>query len=173
MSKPSLPRDYTHPLKEIKDRIAQAQTRAVLSVNAELVRLHWDIGRMIGRRQKREGWGAGVIPRLARALRSELPELKGFSERNIDRMIAFYRTYPNPAEFSPQPVSKLPRLEKVPRAVVKLAATRELPPAGTRIKPSRSGQKPDENPPDSLLWSVPWAHHVVLIERIKDRTVRL
>jgi hypothetical protein len=51
MSKLSLPRDYAVLLKEIMDRIAQAQTRAVLSVNAELVRLYWDIGRIIDSRQ--------------------------------------------------------------------------------------------------------------------------
>ena len=96
MSKPSLPADYAGLLKEIKARIQQAQTRAVLSVNAELVRLYWDIGRMIDDRQRQEGWGAAVIPRLARELRNELPEVKGFSERNIKRMLAFYRDYPDP-----------------------------------------------------------------------------
>jgi hypothetical protein len=39
MSKSFLPHDYTVLLQEIKDRIAQAQTPAVLSVNAELIRL--------------------------------------------------------------------------------------------------------------------------------------
>ncbi|MDD4270060.1 MAG: DUF1016 N-terminal domain-containing protein [Thermoguttaceae bacterium] len=68
----------------------------ILSVNAELVRLYWDIGRIIHERQHREGWGAGVIPRLAPHLKNELPDLKGFSERNIGHMIAFYREYPDP-----------------------------------------------------------------------------
>lgn len=58
--------------------------RAVLSANAELVRLYWDIGRMIDQRQQQEGWGAAVIPRLARELHNELPHVKGFSERNIN-----------------------------------------------------------------------------------------
>jgi outer membrane assembly lipoprotein YfiO len=39
------------------------------------------------------GWGAGVIPRLARELRNELPEEKGFSERDLKYMIRFYREY--------------------------------------------------------------------------------
>lgn len=51
------------------------------------------IGRMILERQEREGWGASVIPRLARDLRNELPEVKGFSERNIGYMIRFAREY--------------------------------------------------------------------------------
>ena len=76
-------------LADVKLRIQTAQTRAVLAANAELIRLYWDIGRMIDTRQKLEGWGAGVIPRLAAELKNELPELKGFSERNIGRMIAF------------------------------------------------------------------------------------
>jgi hypothetical protein len=91
VSKPSLPAGYAGLLKEIKDRIATAQARAVLAVNAELVRLYWDIGRLIDDRQRDEGWGAAVVPRLARELKNELAELKGFSERNIGRMLAFYR----------------------------------------------------------------------------------
>jgi hypothetical protein len=39
-------------LTEVKDRIQSAQTRAVLSVNAELVRLFWDIGRIIARNRR-------------------------------------------------------------------------------------------------------------------------
>ncbi len=69
--------DFAALLAEGKGRIQSAQTRAVLAVNSELVRLYWDIGRMIDERQRREGWGAAVIPRLARELHNELPDRKG------------------------------------------------------------------------------------------------
>ena len=61
MSKPTLPTPAEFPklLKEIKARIQHAQVRAILSVNAELVRLYWDIGRMIGARRNSK---AGVLP---------------------------------------------------------------------------------------------------------------
>jgi hypothetical protein len=108
-------------------RIRDAQTRAILAANAELVQLYWDIGRMIAERQKHEGWGAAVIPRLASALRNELPEEKGFSERNLDRMIAFYRIYPDPADFSPPAVAKLPPTAKVPQPAAKLASSEKVP----------------------------------------------
>jgi predicted nuclease of restriction endonuclease-like (RecB) superfamily len=143
---------------EVKGRIQAAQTRAVLAVNAELVRLYWDIGRIIDERQQREGWGAAVIPRLAKELKTDLPEIKGFSERNIDHMIAFHRSYPVPSEFSPPPVAKLAHPEKVPQAVAKL--------------PARIGQDPLARLSDSLLWCVPWAHHVILIEKVKDLPTR-
>jgi hypothetical protein len=39
--------DYAVLLGQVKDRIRHAQVRAVLSVNAELIRLYWDIGRIL------------------------------------------------------------------------------------------------------------------------------
>jgi len=39
-------------LADIKQRIRQAQTQAVLAVNAELIRLYWEIGQMLDARQK-------------------------------------------------------------------------------------------------------------------------
>lgn len=142
----AMPTGFSQLLKDVKDRIQEAQTRAVLAANAELVKLYWDIGRIIDERQQLEGWGAAVIPRLSRELRNELPEVKGFSERNIGRMIAFYREYPAPAQFLPQPAAKLVSLAKVPRAAAKM---------------------------ESILWRIPWFHHIVLLEKVKDVEQRL
>ena len=63
-------RHYTSLLDDIKHRIRQAQTRAVLSANREMLLLYWDVGRMTDQRQKEEGWGTGVIPRLSKDLRN-------------------------------------------------------------------------------------------------------
>ena len=122
LAKVIVPADFGALLADVKNRIQTAQTRAVLAVNAELVRLYWDIGRTIARRQRTEGWGAAVIPRLALELHNELPDIKGFSERNIDRMIAFFRAYPEPSDFSPPAVAKLSAATKVPQPVAKLPA---------------------------------------------------
>jgi len=100
--------DFALLLSEVKQRIQLAQTKAVLAVNSELVRLYWDIGRIINARQKQEGWGSAVIPRLARELKNELPELKGFSERNIGRMIAFSEIIRNRLQFCHNLWQKLP-----------------------------------------------------------------
>jgi hypothetical protein len=69
MTDPSLmPADYAPLLADIKARVRRAQSHAVLAVNAELIRLYWEIGGMIHERQQQEGWAAAVIPRLARDL---------------------------------------------------------------------------------------------------------
>lgn len=77
------PTDYAPLLAEIKTRIRTAQVKAALAANAELVLLYWQMGQRIAEMQAKEGWGAGVIPRLAADLHAEFPEKRGFSERNL------------------------------------------------------------------------------------------
>jgi len=108
----TLPNSYPTLLKDIKERIQHAQVRAAFSANRELIILYWKIGRLIAKRQQKEGWGAGVIPQLARDLKNELPEVKGFSARNIGRMIQFYRAYPLIFSNLPQPVANLSDSDK-------------------------------------------------------------
>ncbi len=84
---------YGSLLDEIKTRIRQAQVKAAFSANAEMIALYWDISKLIFNRQKQEGWGAGVIPRLTKDIKNELPKLKGFSERNIKFMIQLFKEY--------------------------------------------------------------------------------
>jgi hypothetical protein len=57
----NLPTDYTDFLELLKARIQQAQTKAVLSANRELIQLYWDIGREIVHRQEEAGWGQSVL----------------------------------------------------------------------------------------------------------------
>lgn len=98
---------YGKLLHEIKARIRQAQVKAALSVNAEMIIMYWDIGGMIQERQQQQGWASSVIPKLSRDLKNDIPEVKGFSERNLGRMVAFFREYPNLGTILPQPVAKL------------------------------------------------------------------
>jgi predicted nuclease of restriction endonuclease-like (RecB) superfamily len=87
--------NYSAFLKALKDRIRKAQVRAAIAVNQELVLLYWQIGRDILERQQREGWGAKVIERLAKDLKREFPEIKGFSRTNLLYMRAFAEAYPD------------------------------------------------------------------------------
>lgn len=136
---------YRQVLTDIKQRVRHAQTRAVMAVNAELIRLYWEIGALIDARQQQEGWGAGVIPALAHDLHNDLPEEKGFSERNIKRMLAFYREYPH-LEFVPQPVAQIGKNPEVPQAVALF--------------------------PTDLLCALPWGHHAELMAKVKDLPAR-
>jgi predicted nuclease of restriction endonuclease-like (RecB) superfamily len=86
---------YEQFLRELKERIRNAQIQAALAVNRELILLYWQIGREILTRQQQEGWGAKVINKLAKDLQKAFPEMKGFSPRNLKYMRAFAEAYPD------------------------------------------------------------------------------
>jgi predicted nuclease of restriction endonuclease-like (RecB) superfamily len=91
------PKGYPKFLADLKTRIAEARARASLSANRELIVLYWQIGRDIRGRQRKEGWGAQVIDRLAHDLGRAFPEMKGFSVRNLQYMRKFAEAYPRPS----------------------------------------------------------------------------
>jgi len=120
--------------------------------------MYWDIGRMIRQRQKEKGWGAGVIPRLAVDLKNELPEIKGFSERNIGYIIRFAREYGIQPNLK-QSVAKLPDMDgvmgKVPQSVAQIPEKEPLPIL------------------QRLVAKIPWGHNILLMEKVKDLHARL
>jgi len=93
--------EYSELLTNIKRRIRTAQYEALKAVNKELVVLYWDIGRIIGERQKGKTWGKSVVERLAKDLQAEFPGIKGFSERNIWYMRNFYACYMDNQKLQP------------------------------------------------------------------------
>lgn len=81
--------EYGAWIVSLKERVRAAQLKAAFAVNAELIRLYWDIGREILDRQERLGWGAKVIPQLSKDLLAEFPDMKGFSISNLKFMRMF------------------------------------------------------------------------------------
>ncbi len=90
-----LPTAYPTFLQSIKTRVQQAQLKAVMAVNQELILLYWHIGKGILERQEKEGWGTKVIDRLSQDLHAAFPQMRGFSPRNLKYMRAFAQAYPD------------------------------------------------------------------------------
>ena len=107
MAEPLLPSDYQSFLGSLKERVQQAQLRALVAVNRELIILYWHIGQGILERQGQEGWGSKVIDRLSQDLHAAFPSMRGFSPRNLKYMRAFAETYPD-EQFVQQAVAQLP-----------------------------------------------------------------
>lgn len=99
--------NYPLLLEDLKDRIRAAQVKAALAVNRELVLLYWEIGQRILESQKREGWGAKIIDRLATDLRQFFPGITSFSPRNLLFMRAFAEKFPD-GQIVKQLVSQIP-----------------------------------------------------------------
>jgi len=75
--------------------VRAAQVKAGLAVNRELVLVYWHIGHRILPAQRREGWGAKVVDRLAADLGRAFRQMRGFSPRNLKYMRAFAEAWPD------------------------------------------------------------------------------
>lgn len=107
MTEPLVPDGYGPWLSALKAEIQGARAKAVLAVNAELVRLYHRIGTEILERQARLGWGARVIDRLSADLRDAFPDMKGFSSSNLKYMRVFADLCPG-IQIGQQPADQLP-----------------------------------------------------------------
>jgi hypothetical protein len=87
-------------LADSKACVRAAQVTAAVTVNRELMRLSWHIGRAILRAQRAEGWGAKVVERLAKDLAAEFPEVGGLSAGNPLPLFASF------ADWEPVEISK-------------------------------------------------------------------
>jgi predicted nuclease of restriction endonuclease-like (RecB) superfamily len=135
--------DYQSLLTDIKAKIRTAQTKAALSVNAEMIMLYWEIGKTIKQLQNERGWGATVVARLANDIKNELPEVKGFSERNLLFMVQFYKEYHTENLIVKQAVSQLGNPDKTNAEFMKQAVSQ-----------------------------IPWGHNILLMQKVKDVEAR-
>ena len=94
--KSELPSGYGGALEELKELIQETRLRTLLSANAAMIQLYWEIGQRIRERQAREGWGAKVIDRLSADLREAFPDMSGLSSRNLRYMRDFAAAWPEP-----------------------------------------------------------------------------
>jgi predicted nuclease of restriction endonuclease-like (RecB) superfamily len=95
--------EYKSFIQEIKSTIQTAQMKASIKVNEELLRLYWQIAQMIVAKQKEASWGDGLIEQISTDLKTEFPNMKGFSITSIKYMRQWYLFFAK----SPQVVDEI------------------------------------------------------------------
>ncbi|MCB9188761.1 MAG: DUF1016 domain-containing protein [Flavobacteriales bacterium] len=146
-------KDYIEWLGEIKSQIQHSQQRAALKVNQELLGLYWFIGGALN--QKQAEWGDKFIENLARDLKVEFPDMKGFSKRNLEQMRRWFDFHSAHFEIAQQAVAQLKfdtNLLIAQQAVAQL--------------PEKSQQAVDQNF-GALIFSIPWGHHLYILTKVK------
>lgn len=83
--------NYKLWLTDIKSKIRSSQIKAALAVNAALIHFYWELGKMIS--EKENIWGNKLIETLSADLKTEFPEMGGFSTRNLKYCRNFYDFY--------------------------------------------------------------------------------
>ena len=160
-----LPADYGHWLASLKSRIQGARQRALLSANAEQIRLYHDIGRDILERQSREGWGAKVIDQLSTDLRAAFPDMKGLSSRNLKYM-KFFAEHCPARQFGQQTAAPIASPQIGQQTAAQLLAS-----------PGHGQRSADQlvSPPaigPTLPDQLPWFHIVTLLTKLADPALR-
>ena len=96
--------EYLDLVQMVKQEIKQAQFKATLSVNKDLIILYYGIGRIIN---ERKSWGNKFIENLAADIKLAFPDAKGYSVRNLKYMAKFAATYED-EKFVQQAVAQIP-----------------------------------------------------------------
>lgn len=135
--------NYGLILKQLKDKIKAAQTKAVMLVNNELLKTYWEIGNVISGQEKNAGWGAKVIDKLSSDLKSEFSEMRGLSPRSLRYMRDFANAYPNFLLLQ-QLAAKAEGVDSQEDVILQQAAAK-----------------------------LPWGHHQVILTRLKSLDERL
>ena len=101
-------KEYKQWLIDLKNRIRQSQIKAAVKVNTELLLLYWDLGQDIVARQMETAWGSGFFEQLSKDLRSEFPDMQGFSVVNLNYCKRFYQFYMQDNLILQQVVEEIP-----------------------------------------------------------------
>jgi predicted nuclease of restriction endonuclease-like (RecB) superfamily len=93
MNKPLTPQDHNLDFSRITSIIESARSRALKAVNAELIRMYWDVGEYLSSLCANAAFGDKVIDEVASYIASSGTAVKGFNRRGLYRMKQFYETY--------------------------------------------------------------------------------
>lgn len=143
-----LDKEYGLILQDLKEKIRQARLRASVVVNAQLLQVYWEIGQTILEQQKKMGWGAKIIDRLAADLKMEFEDMRGLSVRNLKYMRAFAEAYP---QFVQSTLAQLQITENQESKIVQ--------PVIAQL--------------EKLIGQLPWTHNIVLLDKLPTPEERL
>ncbi len=96
--------EYLNIIESVKSEIKNAQYKAAVSVNKELVLLYYNIGKIIN---EHKTWGSKFIENFSADIHLSFPDTKGYSVRNLKYMAKFAAEYPD-EEFVQQVVAQIP-----------------------------------------------------------------
>lgn len=137
----SINKEYAEWLKTLSQRFRQSQIKAAVKVNSELLKFYWSLGQDIVDRNFENTYGSEFFKNLSLDLKEEFPEVKGFSPTNLGYIKRFYILYSNAMKISPQVEGKSPQISNI------------------------SNYPQVEGNSEPLIFSVPWGHHKLLIDK--------
>lgn len=165
---------------EVIDIILQHKGRASRAVNNELLFTAWYVGGYVSAKLKSEEWGSKVVTQLSEYIRSQRPDIKGYSRRSIYNMVMFYDEYSS--ETFCATVEKYLNLEFVrpttaqieasqptqeTAVIVQTASAQLVQPTSAQLVQPTSGQMPQ------ILELTTLSNHIEILCRCKSTEERM
>lgn len=147
--------NYDKDVEIIKTAILQSQYDAARSVNEKQLMLYYGIGKYISLNSRKGFWGKGAIDAISERLDKELPELKGFSARNLRYMRTFYEEWSY--------------LDKSEPALLD-SNDGNLAPAGAELEMANWNRLVPKQIefPDTSFFAIGFSHHRTILSKVKD-----
>lgn len=86
---------------QIIELIEKRKNNAYKKVNEEMILLYLEVGRFLYELKENSGYGDKITTKAADFMKNNYPAIKGFTKRNIERMVQFYSTYKDDEIASP------------------------------------------------------------------------
>jgi predicted nuclease of restriction endonuclease-like (RecB) superfamily len=148
----TIDQDYLTFLNEVKSLIRQGHNKTALAVNAGLIQTYWILGHRIAQQQSLFEGRNNYVEQLAKDLRAEFPKMKGFSRSNLFYIRKFYQFYINASVQQSVGLNEFSTNVLSVRQPVTLNNENSVQQAfGLSFG----------------MLSVPWGHHVVLLDKVK------
>ena len=144
-------KEYANWIEGISRNFKRLQIKAAFSVNVEMLRFYWIIGKGISENLKKSKYGDNFYNNLSNDLNDRIPNVKGFSVRNLHYMYQFYQLFTD-SQILPQVGAELVDNEILPQPGAKLD------------KVSNDVQNIEK----SAFFAIPWGHIKIIIDKCND-----
>ena len=151
---------YKDWLLTLKSKINNAQQKAAISVNTELIRLYFYLGEQLYEKMKTAQWGDKVMEHLSQDLKTAFPEMKGFSVRNLKYCYKFYEFYTT--SIGQQPVAQLQNKQNDESSIKGQEPVDQLP------NETNTAHNEAIVFTQQLVAQIPWGHNILIFTKSKS-----
>lgn len=156
---------------EVIDIILQHKGRASRAVNNELLFTAWYVGGYVSAKLKSEEWGSKVVTQLSEYIRSQRPDIKGYSRRSIYNMVMFYDEYSS--ETFCATVEKYLNLEFVRPTTAQIETSQPTQETAVIVQTASAQLQPTSGQMPQILELTTLSNHIEILCRCKSTEERM
>ena len=156
---------------EVIDIILQHKGRASRAVNNELLFTAWYVGGYVSAKLKSEECGSKVVTQLSEYIRSQRPDIKGYSRRSIYNMVMFYDEYSS--ETFCATVEKYLNLEFVRPTTAQIEASQPTQETAVIVQTASAQLQPTSGQMPQILELTTLSNHIEILCRCKSTEERM